>query len=185
MKNVDLDEPTSFLDHVFLGCTQRECKTEWCYHWRMYKDVWNTYFSWSNWKITGVEKASRKNSSVVLRHGGTCSKMRWTILRAGKQESEAFIHSFKSLPGWPSSQAGRMKLSWRFVTSLLTNCIEILVLGTNWKTRHSVVGQQTCKGSHKITYPPRHILLKMRLSCTLLKTTKLSSRGLLKDEVQQ
>ena len=26
MKNVDNDEPTSFLDHVYLGCTQRECK---------------------------------------------------------------------------------------------------------------------------------------------------------------
>ena len=26
MKKVDLDEPTSFLDHVYLGCTQRECK---------------------------------------------------------------------------------------------------------------------------------------------------------------
>ena len=26
MKNVDLDEPTSFLDHVYFGCTQRECK---------------------------------------------------------------------------------------------------------------------------------------------------------------
>ena len=26
MKDVDLGEPTSFLDHVFLGCTQRECK---------------------------------------------------------------------------------------------------------------------------------------------------------------
>ena len=26
MKLVDLDEPTSFLDHVNLGCTQRECK---------------------------------------------------------------------------------------------------------------------------------------------------------------
>ena len=25
MKLVDLDEPTSFLDHVCLGCTQREC----------------------------------------------------------------------------------------------------------------------------------------------------------------
>ena len=25
MKNVDIDEPTSFLDHVYLGCTQREC----------------------------------------------------------------------------------------------------------------------------------------------------------------
>ena len=27
MKNVDLGEPTSFLDNVYLGCTQRECKT--------------------------------------------------------------------------------------------------------------------------------------------------------------
>ena len=26
MKNVDLDEPSSFFDHVSLGCTQRECK---------------------------------------------------------------------------------------------------------------------------------------------------------------
>ena len=26
MKDVDLDEPTSFFDHVYLGCTQRECK---------------------------------------------------------------------------------------------------------------------------------------------------------------
>ena len=27
MKHVDLGEPTSFLDHVYLGCTQRECKS--------------------------------------------------------------------------------------------------------------------------------------------------------------
>ena len=26
MEHVDFDEPTSFLDHVYLGCTQRECK---------------------------------------------------------------------------------------------------------------------------------------------------------------
>ena len=26
MKGVDLLEPTSFLDHVYLGCTQRECQ---------------------------------------------------------------------------------------------------------------------------------------------------------------
>ena len=25
MKDVDLEEPTSFLDHVYLGCPQREC----------------------------------------------------------------------------------------------------------------------------------------------------------------
>ena len=27
MKPVDLGEPTSFLDHVYLGCTPRECET--------------------------------------------------------------------------------------------------------------------------------------------------------------
>ena len=26
MKDIDLDEPTSSLDHVYFGCTQRECK---------------------------------------------------------------------------------------------------------------------------------------------------------------
>ena len=26
MKDVDLGQPTSFFDHVFLGCTQRECQ---------------------------------------------------------------------------------------------------------------------------------------------------------------
>ena len=26
MKHVDLDEPTSCLDHALLGCTQRECE---------------------------------------------------------------------------------------------------------------------------------------------------------------
>ena len=26
MKDIDLGEPTSFLDHVYLGCTQRECQ---------------------------------------------------------------------------------------------------------------------------------------------------------------
>ena len=26
MRNVDPDEPTSCLDHVYLGCIQRECK---------------------------------------------------------------------------------------------------------------------------------------------------------------
>ena len=26
MKEVDLDEPTMFLDHVYFGCTQRDCK---------------------------------------------------------------------------------------------------------------------------------------------------------------
>ena len=37
MKDVDLGEPTSFLDHVYLGCTQRECQTS--------KDIVDNYQS--------------------------------------------------------------------------------------------------------------------------------------------
>ena len=53
-------------------------------------------------KITRMWKTSRKDGCVVLRHGRTCSKMRWTILWTGKQESEATVQSFKSLLGWSS-----------------------------------------------------------------------------------
>ena len=37
MKDVDLGEPTSFLDHVYSGCTQRECQTS--------KDIVDNYRS--------------------------------------------------------------------------------------------------------------------------------------------
>ena len=117
-------------------------QTYWNNYWTIYQDVWITYFCWNNWKITGVGKASRKDSRVVLRHGRTCSKTRWAILWTGKQWSGAALQNVKSLLGWPSIQAGRTRISWRFVRSLLTNCLEMLVLGTNRnrKTRHSVVG---------------------------------------------
>ena len=36
-KEVDLGEPTSFLDHVYLGCTQRQC--------RISKDIVDNYRS--------------------------------------------------------------------------------------------------------------------------------------------
>ena len=50
MKDVDLGEPTSFLDHVYLGCTQRECQTS--------KDVVDNYKSMFESRISAgdVEK---------------------------------------------------------------------------------------------------------------------------------
>ena len=48
MKNVDLGEPTSFLDHVYLGCTQRECQ--------MSKDIADNYRSMIESKISATEK---------------------------------------------------------------------------------------------------------------------------------
>ena len=66
MKNVDIDEPASFLDHVYLGCSQRECKPN-------ETNIEKT--------CQGV-KASRNNPVAWSydTHGRTCSKMRRTIL---------------------------------------------------------------------------------------------------------
>ena len=66
MTNVDLDELTSLLDHVYLGCTQRECKPNEIVE-ENTKDVWITFSCLSNWKVTWVGKLHARNSSVVLR----------------------------------------------------------------------------------------------------------------------
>ena len=60
---------TSFHDHVYLECTQRECKPERNYDWEVQK-------MFGNWKIAWVEETSRKNCRVVLRHGRTREKVR-------------------------------------------------------------------------------------------------------------
>ena len=44
VKEVDLGEPTSFLDHVYLGCTQRECQTS--------KDIVDNYRTMFESKIS-------------------------------------------------------------------------------------------------------------------------------------
>ena len=76
MKNVDTDEPTTFLDHVFLECTQRECKPNQIVV-DEYKKMFESRISaGATEKLPGWQKNSRTNSSVVLRHGRTCSKVR-------------------------------------------------------------------------------------------------------------
>ena len=67
MKNVDLGEPTSFLDHVHLGCTQRGCKPNESIveeHAKMFE---SRISDGANEKLPGWEKphakTSRKNSN--------------------------------------------------------------------------------------------------------------------------
>ena len=74
MKNVDIDEPTSYLNHVYLGCTQRECKPNQTII-EQYTKMFESRVFGEQQKITGMAKTSHTNRSVVKRHGRTCSKM--------------------------------------------------------------------------------------------------------------
>ena len=51
--DVDIDEPTSFLDHVYFGMYSAWLQTEWNNNWTVQEDVWITYFCWSNRKLLG------------------------------------------------------------------------------------------------------------------------------------
>ena len=52
----------------------------------------NHVFQLEKKKNYRVENISRANCSLVLRHEGTCSKMRWAILWTGKRERGATLH---------------------------------------------------------------------------------------------
>ena len=43
-----------------------------------------------------------------------------------------------------------IEICWRIVTSMLSNCFEMFILGTRWKTRYSRVSEQTCTIDHKM-----------------------------------
>ena len=92
MKNVDID-------HVYLGCAQRECKPNEKLM-GQYKNMFESRISaGATEELPGWDKPRAKKFSVVLRHGRTCSKMRGTMLRIGKQEDRATVQGFQYLFG--------------------------------------------------------------------------------------
>ena len=68
LKNVDLDEPTSVLDHENLGCTQSECKPNETIIDRKTKMLESHIFCWSNRKIPGWQKPHAQTWNVCTWH---------------------------------------------------------------------------------------------------------------------
>ena len=148
-KEVDLGEPTSFLDHVYLGCTQRQCQTS--------KDTVDNYRTMFESRISagegGREITIPSKSSyffMVLWHGWSCQEMCGTILWVGKQDDLKTLQSINSVHWWPSFQKRRIEIRGRTVKSVLSSCSEMLALGTYWKTWYSLVSEQTCTIDYKI-----------------------------------
>ena len=138
-QEVDLGEPTSFLDHVYLGCTQRQCEIKQRYCWQLQNHVWIQNFCRSNWKITMIGKS--EYHFVVLRYGRSCQEMCGKILWVGKQNDPTTLQSINSMPWRPSLQRRRIEIRGRIVKSMLSNCSDMLILGTYWKTWYSMVSK--------------------------------------------
>ena len=77
INDVDIDEPTSFFDHVYLGCIQRACKPNETVIEQDTKMFESRISAGATWKIPGWEKTSRKNNCMVLWCGRTRQKSAW------------------------------------------------------------------------------------------------------------
>ena len=118
------------------------------YCWQLQNHVWIQNLHWNNWKITMLRKSAY--FFVVLWHWRSCPEMCGTILWVGKQDDSATLQSIHSMHRWPPLQRRRIEIRGRIVKSMLSNCSEMLVIGTYWTTRYSMVSEQTCTIDHKM-----------------------------------
>ena len=78
-------------------------------------------------------------SSVMEGHA---KKMCGAILWVGEQDDSTTLQSIYSMHRWPPLSRGRIEIRGRLVKSMLSNCSELLKVGTYWKTRYSMVSVQ-------------------------------------------
>ena len=128
-KEVDLGEPTSFLDHVYLGCTQRKCKIS--------KDIVDNYRTMFESRIsTATEKYFARKICVFL-HG----LMMWKVMQSNVW-SDIANWVKEQLNSYTKSQLHALttislkkKKNWDLLEncqSLRSNCCKMFVFGTHW-----------------------------------------------------
>ena len=139
----DLGEPTSFLDHVYLGCFSTWCKSNEIISDEKRKMFETRISAGAIIKLLVWEKFRSKTVAWSFETERQSS----TILWIGKQEGGVILQN-PCLDDQPILKARRTRIKWRIVRNLLTNCLDMFVLITNWKIWHSLVGQQVCKISH-------------------------------------
>ena len=107
LKNVDLDDPTSFLDHVYLGCTQHECTTnESTIEYRVMLE--SRISAGANEKLTRWEKPPAKTVAWSYDMERYAQKMRWKILRTAEQKYRALKQKYRVLV-WMITISRKMK----------------------------------------------------------------------------
>ena len=132
-KEVDLGEPTSFLDHVYLGCTQRKCEIS--------KDIVDNYRTMFESRIScggGLEKLpSLQNLRIsswscdMAGHAKKCVE-RYCEL-ANKTTQQLYKVSTPCIDDHHFKEE-ETKSVGEFVKYMFSNCSEMFLPGKNWTT---------------------------------------------------
>ena len=174
-KEVDLEEPTSSLDHENLGCSQRQCEIS--------KDIVDNYRTMFESRISvGVTENLPCSENLRISswsydtegHAKKC--VEWYCELANKTTQQLYKVSTACIDDHQFWRR-RIEIRGRIVKQMLSNCSEMLILGTYWKTRYSMVSEQTCTIDHKMDQSlwqtvisfdllhPSHMWLQTTLSC--------------------
>ena len=120
MKEIDLREPTSFLDHVYMGCTQRE--------W----DIVSRISAGATEKLTCSGRLDSNISTWSYDMEGHAKKCVERYCELVNKNITVIVQSRNSMPWRPSVRRRRIRICWRIVKELLLHCPEISVFGTHW-----------------------------------------------------
>ena len=132
-KEVDLGEPTSFLNHVYLGCTQRQCQIS--------KDIVDNYRTIFESRISAVvvEKLTFTQNIRISSwsydmavHAKKCVERYCELVNRTTQQ--LYKVSTPCIDDHHFKEEEEMKSVGVFVTRMLSNCSEMLILGTYWTT---------------------------------------------------
>ena len=135
-----------FLWSCILGLYSKTMWNKQRYCRQLENHVWIQNFRRSNWKITML--GNSEYLFMVLWHGRSCQEMCGTILWVGELNDSTTLQSIHSMHRWPPLQRRRIEIRGRIVKSMLSDCSEMLILGTYWKTWYSTVSEQTCTIDH-------------------------------------
>ena len=124
LKLVDLGEPTSLLDHEYLGCIVRECKPNENtidQHREMfeYRISAGSTENLPGWQKPHAQTVARSND--MEGHAQKCVERHCEV--ANKRVEQLYTVSTPCMDD-----------HWRIVKSMLTDCLEMLVFSTNWTT---------------------------------------------------
>ena len=128
-----------FLWSCILGLHSKTMWSKQKYCRQLQNHVWIANFRGGNRETSILSKYSY--FFMVSWHGWSCKEVCGTILWVGKQDYTTTLQSIYSMHRWPPLQRRRNEICWRIVTCMLSNCSEMLILGTNWTTWYSMVSK--------------------------------------------
>ena len=140
-KDVDLGEPTSFLDHVYLGCTQRECQIS--------KDIVANYRDMFESRISARAKEKLLTGASGKHDAETISSCSYDMEGHAKKCVEIYCDLENKMTqqlykvATPCMDDDQFKEeeneSVGELIIQLTNCSEMSVFGSYWETWYFVV----------------------------------------------